>query len=96
MIQITIDTETASQRLDKFLRRYLPEAGSGFLYKQLRKKNITLNGAKASGKELLREGDEVRIVNFPQQDLSRRRTNPESPGLPHLPHRTSSLRTLTC
>ena len=61
MIQITIDTETASQRLDKFLRRYLPEAGSGFLYKQLRKKNITLNGAKASGKELLREGDEIRI-----------------------------------
>ncbi len=61
MIQITIDTETASQRLDKFLRRYLPEAGSGFLYKQLRKKNITLNGTKASGKELLREGDEIRI-----------------------------------
>ena len=61
MIQITIDTETASQRLDKFLRRYLPEAGSGFLYKQLRKKNITLNGTKATGKELLREGDEIRI-----------------------------------
>lgn len=61
MIQITIDTETASQRLDKFLRRYLPEAGSGFLYKQLRKKNITLNGTKATGKELLQEGDEIRI-----------------------------------
>ena len=61
MIQITIDTETASQRLDKFLRRSLPEAGSGFLYKQLRKKNITLNGTKATGKELLQEGDEIRI-----------------------------------
>ena len=40
MIQITIDTEAASQRLDKFLRRYLPEAGSGFLYKQLQKTSL--------------------------------------------------------
>ena len=68
MLQITIDRETASQRLDKFLRRYLPEAGSGFLYKQLRKKNITLNGAKASGKELLKEGDVIKIF-FSEETL---------------------------
>ena len=87
MIQITIDTETASQRLDKFLRRYLPEAGSGFLYKQLRKKNITLNGAKASGKELLREGDEIRIF-FSDETLRKfsaagplpQKNKPEKPG----------------
>lgn len=38
MEQITIKTQEAGQRLDKFLRRYLQEATSGFLYKMLRKK----------------------------------------------------------
>ncbi|MEE8835429.1 MAG: RluA family pseudouridine synthase [Eubacteriales bacterium] len=61
MKEIRITAEEASQRLDKFLKRYLPEAGGGFLYKQLRKKNITLNGGKASGKEMLQVGDTVRI-----------------------------------
>lgn len=61
MREIRIGREIASQRLDKFLQRYLPEAGTGLLYKQLRKKNITLNGGKAGGKELLSEGDVVRI-----------------------------------
>lgn len=51
----------AGQRLDKFLQRYLPAAGTGFLYKMLRKKNIVLNDGKASGKELLRAGDTVKI-----------------------------------
>lgn len=37
----------------------MPEAGSGFLYKMLRKKNITLNGGKAEGSELLTKGDQV-------------------------------------
>lgn len=79
MIQITIDTETASQRLDKFLRRYLPEAGSGFLYKQLRKKNITLNGRKASGKELLDEGDVIRIF-FSDETLQKFSGGKQLPG----------------
>lgn len=61
MQQITIGNNQAGQRLDKFLRKYLPEAGSSFLYKMLRKKNITLNGKKAEGKEMLQVGDEVRF-----------------------------------
>lgn len=59
MQSITIGNNQAGQRLDKFLKKYLPEAGSGFLYKMLRKKNITLNGKKAEGKEMLAIGDEV-------------------------------------
>jgi 23S rRNA pseudouridine955/2504/2580 synthase len=59
--KIDIHEEQAGQRLDKFLRRYLPGAGSGFLYKMLRKKNIVLNGGKAAGNELLRSGDVIRI-----------------------------------
>nr|WP_027871029.1 RluA family pseudouridine synthase [[Eubacterium] cellulosolvens] len=61
MREIRIDRAIASQRFDKFLQRYLPEAGSSFLYKQLRKKNITLNDGKAKGSEILSEGDVVRI-----------------------------------
>lgn len=59
MQSVTIGRNQAGQRLDKFLHKYMPAAGSGFLYKMLRKKNITLNGKKAEGSEILSEGDEV-------------------------------------
>jgi len=59
MIQITIEQKDAGQRLDKFLRKHLPQAGGSFLYKMLRKKNIVLNGNKAEGKELLAEKDAI-------------------------------------
>ncbi len=49
------------QRLDKFLKRHLQKAPSSFVYKMLRKKNITLNGRKAAGNELLTKGDTVRL-----------------------------------
>ncbi|MCD7883957.1 MAG: RluA family pseudouridine synthase [Lachnospiraceae bacterium] len=61
MKQIFITKDTAGQRLDKLLHRYMKEAPKGFLYKMLRKKNITLNGKKAEGKELLQPGDEIRL-----------------------------------
>lgn len=54
-----IGSNEAGQRLDKFLHKFMPSAGNGFLYKMLRKKNITLNGKKAEGKELLSVGDTV-------------------------------------
>lgn len=57
---LTIGKNQAGQRLDKFLKKALPGAGTGFLYKMLRRKNITLNGKKAEGKEILVQGDEVK------------------------------------
>ncbi len=59
MKKITVSPLEAGQRFDKFLLKLLPAAGKGFIYKMLRKKNFTLNGAKASGSELLSDGDEV-------------------------------------
>ncbi len=59
MQEITIGPNQAGQRLDKFLHKYLPQAGTSFLYKMLRKKNITLNGKKAEGKEILQLQDKV-------------------------------------
>lgn len=59
MRQITVTQGDAGQRLDKLLARYLNEAPKSFLYKMLRKKNITLNGRRAQGNELLCTGDEI-------------------------------------
>ena len=61
MQQIVIRDNEAGQRLDKFLGKYLSEAPMSFLYKMIRKKNITLNGKKASGNEKLKIGDEVKL-----------------------------------
>lgn len=59
MQKITIQPGQAGQRFDKFLGRHLCGIGMSFIYKMLRKKNITLNGKKSDGKELLFTGDEV-------------------------------------
>lgn len=56
-----IRKNTANQRLDKYLKKRLPHATTGFLYKMLRKKNILLNGVKAHGNEKLKEGDQISI-----------------------------------
>ncbi len=74
MQQVTIGKNQAGQRLDKFLHKYLPEAGNSFLYKMLRKKNITLNGKKAEGKELLNLGDEIRFF-FAEETFAKFRGN---------------------
>lgn len=56
-----VTTLEAGQRLDKYLHRLLPEATTSFLYKMLRKKNITLNGKKAAGGEIVAEKDAIRL-----------------------------------
>lgn len=61
MYQKQITKKEAGQRFDKYLHKLLPEAGTSFLYKMLRKKNITLNGKKADGGEKIAEGDSVEI-----------------------------------
>ena len=50
--------------LDAFLNSYLPGASKGFIYKMLRKKNITLNGKKAEGTEKLKLEDSIKIFFY--------------------------------
>ena len=47
MKQFMINQNEAGQRFDKYLAKLLREAPKSFLYKMLRKKNITLNGKKS-------------------------------------------------
>ncbi len=58
---IEINANEAGQRLDKFLGKYLNLASKGFLYKMIRKKNITLNGKRCDGSEKLKTGDLVKL-----------------------------------
>ena len=59
MKELCIRANEAGQRLDKFLGKYMDQAPKSFLYKMMRKKNIVLNGKKASGNEMLSEIDAV-------------------------------------
>ena len=61
MKEIIITDKEAGQRFDKYLGKYLEKAGKSFVYKMLRKKNITLNGKKAEGSERLNEGDVIKL-----------------------------------
>lgn len=70
MYQKTITEREAGQRFDKYLHKLLPEAGSGFLYKMLRKKNIVLNEKKADGSEKIACGDVV-TVYFSEETLQK-------------------------
>ena len=58
---LTVQSYEAGQRLDRYLSRYMQEAPKSFFYKNLRKKNITLNGKKADGTEKLEAGDEIKL-----------------------------------
>lgn len=61
-MQALIITENeAGQRLDKLLAKYLNLAPKSFLYKMMRKKNITLNGKRCEGSEKLEQGDEIKL-----------------------------------
>ncbi len=57
----SVTPNEAGQRLDKLLFKLLYKAPKSFVYKMLRKKNITLNNKKADGSEKLSVGDEIRL-----------------------------------
>ncbi len=61
MKQINVQQNEAGQRLDKLLAKILNKAPKSFIYKMLRKKNITLNGKKADGSEKLNLQDEIKL-----------------------------------
>ena len=61
MQEIIVSANEAGQRFDKLLAKYLNEAPKSFIYKMLRKKNIVLNGKKATGNEKLEIGDSVKL-----------------------------------
>ena len=86
MKEYLISSNEAGCKLQRFIARILREAPASFGYKMLRKKNIVLNGRKASGSELLAEGDTVTFylsddtfAKFAGKDRSWQVTEPDTP-----------------
>ena len=61
MREIIIDKNESEQRLDRFLKKYLGEASSGFIYKMIRKKNIKVNESRAKPETTIVEGDTIQL-----------------------------------
>ena len=59
MQEFKITKKDSGQTLYKYLTRLFKDAPNGLLHKQLRKKNITLNGKKTEGNDKLQEGDVI-------------------------------------
>lgn len=89
MREIVMTALQAGMRLDHFLERSLREAHAGFIYKMLRKKNITLNGHKAHGNEKLEAGDMVRLY-FAEETLEKL-CGGAVPGVEAVPGRNRAL-----
>lgn len=61
MIEIIVGKNENGQRLDRVLEKIFVNANTGFIFKMLRKKNITLNDKKADGKERLEKGASIKL-----------------------------------
>lgn len=87
MKEIVINKNEAGQRLDKFLGKLLKEAPASFYYKMLRKKNIVLNGKKATGNEKLTVGDSVKLFLSDEtfeKFAGKRQTNDLAASVPNI------------
>lgn len=86
---IVVSKNEAGQRFDKLLAKVLNQAPKSFIYKMLRKKNITLNGKKADGSEKVVLGDEVKI--FLSDDTFEKFSTEVAKAQPELSGFTSQL-----
>ena len=61
MKEIIVGVNDHGQRIDRFLRKYFENAPLSFIYKNLRKKNITVNGKKVKPEDMLSENDVIKF-----------------------------------
>lgn len=61
MIEIKITENEDNQRLDKFLRKYLPNAPLSYIFKLLRKKDVKINDKRANQEAIIKNGDNLKI-----------------------------------
>ena len=71
---IVITENESNQRLDRFLKKLMPQASTGFLQKMLRKKRIKLNGQKSEPSTAITAGDVVQIY-FSEETIANFRTD---------------------
>ncbi len=76
MKEFIIQKNEENQRVDKYLKKLLPNASTSFLYKMMRKKNIVINKKKVEGNEKLIAGDVVSIF-LSDETFDKFHRNPE-------------------
>ena len=68
MIKILIiDSNSADQRIDKFLKRNFDNLSQSFIEKNLRKKNILLNKHLTKSNQIIKVDDKITIKNFSRE-----------------------------
>lgn len=61
MVEIIVGKNESGQRLDRVLEKIFVNANASFIFKMLRKKNITLDDKKADGNERLVPGSSIKL-----------------------------------
>ena len=61
MLEIKIDSRNSNQRIDKLVRKVLPNASLSFIYKLFRKKDVKVNKHWVDINYILNEGENVQI-----------------------------------
>jgi 23S rRNA pseudouridine955/2504/2580 synthase len=61
MVEFKIGQDESSQRLDRFVRKFLSKAPHSLVYKLIRKKDIKVNGKRARIDYILKEEDRVTL-----------------------------------
>jgi 23S rRNA pseudouridine955/2504/2580 synthase len=74
--------DAAGQRLDKFLRRVIPDLPLSAVYRLIRTKKIKVNGARAEESQLLKAGDLVSVRDQALQAEPKPSTAPSFPRHP--------------
>ena len=70
MKEKTVGKNDSGQRVDRFLKKFMPHAAAGFIYKSIRTKRIKLNGQRTKPSAILAEGDKLQLY-LDAQDLGR-------------------------
>jgi 23S rRNA pseudouridine955/2504/2580 synthase len=61
LLTFQIDADQGGQRLDKYLRRLLPQVPLSHVYKMVRTRKVRVNGRRARGETILAAGDVVTV-----------------------------------
>ena len=68
MIKITIGENQGNQRLDRFLKKYFPEASLSHIYRLIRK-DVKINGKRKRPQTLIETGDQL-ILYMAEEEAS--------------------------
>ena len=64
---IIIDSNSADQRIDRFLKRIFDNISQSFIEKNLRKKKILLNQQLTKSNQIIKINDKIRIKNYSKE-----------------------------